>query len=103
MKDAKTITEFVKSLFANYSLCYSAYFYDYNENDERIPAPLFEDDVVIYTGYKEEEILDKINVLKSYEPIIIKFGRYVPNQKSHYDDVLGVNLASDNQYAKIIK
>ena len=46
MKDAKTITEFVKSLFANYSLCYSAYFYDYNENDERIPAPLFEDDVV---------------------------------------------------------
>lgn len=61
-----------------------------------------QDDVVIYTGYKEEEIIDKISVLKSYEPIIIKFGRYIPRQQPHYDEVLGVNLASDNQYAKII-
>lgn len=61
-----------------------------------------QDDVVIYTGYKEEEIIDKVSVLKSYEPIIIKFGRYVPGQQPHYDEVLGVNLASDNQYAKII-
>ena len=61
-----------------------------------------QDDVVIYTGYKEEEIIDKISVLKSYESIIIKFGRYIPRQQPHYDEVLGVNLASDNQYAKII-
>lgn len=61
-----------------------------------------DDDIVIYTGYKEEEIPDKVSILKSYEPVIIKFGRYVPNQKLHYDEVLGVNLASDNQYAKVI-
>jgi hypothetical protein len=61
-----------------------------------------DDDIVIYTGYKEEEIVDKVNVLKSYEPIIIKFGRYIPGQQSHYDEVLGINLASNNQYAKTI-
>lgn len=60
----------------------------------------FPDDIVIYTGYKEEEISDKIEWLSSYEPIIVKFGRYVPNQQPHYDEELGVKLASDNQYAK---
>lgn len=61
------------------------------------------DEVVIYTGYNEEEIQDKIEWLKAYGPIIIKFGRYIPRQQSHYDDVLGVNLASSNQYAKILQ
>lgn len=61
-----------------------------------------DDDVVIYTGYKEEELIDKIDRLKEFPNIIIKFGRYVPNSKSRYDDVLGVTLASDNQYAKKI-
>lgn len=61
-----------------------------------------DDDIIIYTGYKEEEIVDKVNVLKSYKPIIIKFGRYIPGQQSHYDEVLGINLASNNQYAKTI-
>lgn len=60
------------------------------------------DDVVIYVGYKEEEVLDKTEMLKEFPNIIIKFGRYVPNSKSRYDDVLGVTLASDNQYAKKI-
>jgi organic radical activating enzyme len=60
------------------------------------------DDIVIYTGYKEEEILDKIEWLDSYGPIIVKFGRFVPNQQPHYDEVLGVKLASDNQYAKVV-
>lgn len=46
MKDAKTITEFVQNVFFHYSLCYSAYFFDYNENDELVPAPIFEDDIV---------------------------------------------------------
>lgn len=59
-----------------------------------------EDDIVIYTGHKEEEIAHSVNWLNQFPNIIIKFGRFVPNQKSHYDDVLGVNLASDNQYAK---
>ena len=60
------------------------------------------DDIVIYTGYYLDEIADKIRVLTEYKNIIIKFGRFVPNQKKHYDEVLGVYLASDNQYAKKI-
>lgn len=58
------------------------------------------DDVVIYTGYTEEEIKNKIERLKLYSPIVIKFGRYIPDMKPHFDDELGVYLASDNQYAK---
>lgn len=61
-----------------------------------------DDDVVIYTGYTEDEVADKIAVLSQYKNIIVKFGRYKPNQPSHYDDVLGVKLASPNQYAKRI-
>lgn len=60
------------------------------------------DDIVIYTGYKEEEIVNKIEILKQYKNIIVKFGRYIPNLDGHIDDVLGVKLASPNQYAKII-
>ena len=60
------------------------------------------DDIVIYTGYTEEEIKDYISKLKKFENIIIKFGRYIPNQKKHYDKILGISLASDNQYAKKI-
>lgn len=59
-----------------------------------------QDDIVIYTGYKEEEIERYINILKKYANIIIKFGRFIPNDTSHFDEVLGVNLASTNQYAK---
>ncbi len=61
-----------------------------------------EDDVVIYTGFKEEEISVSLFLLKKYKNIIIKFGRYIPNQEPHYDEVLGVYLASDNQYAERI-
>lgn len=61
-----------------------------------------DDDIVIYTGYKEEEIADEINWLSQFPNIIVKFGRFIPNQEQHYDEVLGVKLASDNQYAKKI-
>lgn len=62
-----------------------------------------DDDIVIYTGYTKCEIQDKIDILRTmYSNIVVKFGRFVPNQKSHYDDVLGVYLASDNQYAERI-
>ena len=62
-----------------------------------------DDDIVIYTGYKEEEISNLITMfLEGLPNIIVKFGRYIPNQQAHYDDVLGVSLASDNQYAKKI-
>ena len=67
-----------------------------------------DDDFVIYTGYTEEELNNKDNNeinflyenLKNYKNIIIKFGRFIPNQDSHHDEVLGVELASNNQYAK---
>jgi organic radical activating enzyme len=58
------------------------------------------DDVVVYTGYKEEEIKNQIRYLGVYRNIIVKFGRFIPNQESHYDEVLRVNLASPNQYAR---
>lgn len=60
------------------------------------------DEVVIYTGYNEDEIKDKLEWLQYYGPIIIKFGRYIPNQQPHFDSILGVNLASDNQYARVV-
>ena len=60
------------------------------------------DPVVIYTGYNKDEISSKIEDLFKFSNIIIKFGRYIPNQKPHYDEILGVNLASDNQYAEVI-
>ena len=60
------------------------------------------DDIVIYTGYTEEELKDTIpyKIICQFDNIIVKFGRFRPNQMPHYDEVLGVNLASDNQYAK---
>lgn len=61
-----------------------------------------EDDIVIYTGYYEKEIYSMVEELKAYSNIVIKFGRYVPNQKPHFDKELGINLASDNQYGKRI-
>lgn len=61
-----------------------------------------DDDVVIYTGYNKDEITDKLDQLYQFPNIIIKFGRYIPGQQPHYDEVLGVNLASDNQYAERI-
>ena len=61
------------------------------------------DDVVIYTGYNEDESVDKYERLKDFKNVIIKFGRYKPNEQPHYDDVLGIELASSNQYAKQIR
>lgn len=59
-----------------------------------------DDDIVIYTGYNEDEIEDIVFQFKQYPNIYVKFGRFVPGQSSHFDEVLGVNLASDNQYGK---
>lgn len=61
-----------------------------------------QDDIVIYTGYYKEEIKEYIDRLKVFSNIIIKFGRYVPNHEKHFDEVLGIYLASDNQYAERI-
>lgn len=60
------------------------------------------DPVVIYTGYKEEEVEKMLgwNFIQWQGNIYVKYGRYIPGQQPHYDEVLGVNLASDNQYAR---
>ena len=61
------------------------------------------DDFVIYTGYTEDEIQSDLYDIASLFPnIIVKFGRYIPDQEPHYDEVLGVKLASNNQYARRI-
>lgn len=72
------------------------------------------DDIVIYTGYTKEELkqmtietgLGTKNIIEHLKykngNIIIKFGRFIPNQPSHFDDILGVTLASPNQYAERI-
>ena len=56
-----------------------------------------EDEFVIYTGYYQSEISKVVDLLKPYKNIIFKFGRYKPNQSPHFDNVLGINLISDNQ------
>lgn len=66
-----------------------------------------DDDIVIYTGYTRDEIWDAIFPYLApkgflLDNIVIKWGRYIPNQEPHFDDILGVNLASDNQYAERI-
>ena len=60
------------------------------------------DDFVIYTGYYRNEIEDKIEKLKEFPNIVIKYGRYIPNHEKHYDEVLGIYLVSNNQYAERI-
>ena len=75
------------------------------------------DPIIIYTGYTEEELesghfgtVNDVNIQKQYwnnvknsGNIIVKFGRYRPNDKPHYDNILGVLLASNNQYAREYK
>lgn len=58
-----------------------------------------DDDVVIYTGYYPEEKDLEVKYLSTFKNIIIKFGRYMPDRPSRHDDVLGIDLISDNQYA----
>lgn len=61
-----------------------------------------QDDIVIYTGYYPEEIPDVIDELKKYPNIIMKFGRFCPDQPKHFDEILGVELANPHQYAEKI-
>lgn len=71
-----------------------------------------DNDFIVYTGYNKPELEEMksptwstasyIFRLKQFSNIIIKYGRYVPNQEAHYDEILGISLASDNQYAEKI-
>lgn len=57
------------------------------------------DTVIIYTGFYPQEITEQLSLLEQFQNIIVKFGRYIPNDEPKYDDVLGITLASKNQYA----
>ena len=61
------------------------------------------DTFVIYTGYYPYEILRKLKLLNEFDNIIIKFGRYKQNTPSKFDEILGIELSSDNQYALNLK
>ena len=56
------------------------------------------DDIVIYTGYEPEEIIEEIQGIWHFPNMYFKFGRYIPEKPSRFDEILGVTLASDNQY-----
>ena len=63
------------------------------------------DNFVIYTGYYEDELQEEIKFIESFVKeydgkIIVKFGRFIPDQESRWNRILGVELASPNQYAK---
>lgn len=62
------------------------------------------DNIILWTGYTKEECEDLIFLIKKmgWNNIIIKYGRYIPNRPSRYDEVLGINLVSDNQYAEVL-
>ena len=62
-----------------------------------------DDPIIIYTGYNEGEDYITENSLRHYNNIIIKYGRFIKGHNPHYDELLGINLASDNQYAKVLK
>jgi len=61
--------------------------------------------IIIWTGYTKEECKDLIYLIKEkmkWSNIIMKYGRYVPGQESHYDELLGIKLANKEQYAEKI-
>ena len=48
-----------------------------------------------------EEVQERIKLLSKLDNIIVKFGRFIPDSPHIFDTVLGVTLASNNQYAKL--
>lgn len=59
-----------------------------------------DDDIIIYTGYYPDEISLYLNKLKIFKNIIIKFGRFIPDRPHKYNELLGIELASNNQFTK---
>ena len=73
---------------------------DLLETIEELQARAHPRRTVIYTGSTEEEVLVGHPQILSLSNLVIKYGRFVPDQPTHFDPILGVNLASPNQYAK---
>ena len=63
-----------------------------------------DDLIIIYTGYTDSDasITGQRQLLASFPNIIVKWGRFIMNQPHHTDPILGVKLASPNQYAERI-
>ncbi len=61
------------------------------------------DVIIIYTGYTADEpiVVEFIDWLTKNDinDVILKVGRYIPDGTKHIDPILGVPLASENQYA----
>ncbi len=60
------------------------------------------DPIIIYTGYNKGEDFITERDIRKFNNIIIKWGRYIIGDESHYDSVLGIKLSSNNQYAERI-
>ena len=60
------------------------------------------DVIIIYTGYNKEEVTKFIYQITQYNNIIIKWGRFILGHEPHYDEILGIKLASNNQHAEKI-
>lgn len=63
-----------------------------------------DDTIIIYSQYDECALEKQLEELSQYSNIIVKFGKMLcdSSRSMIYDDVLGVVLSSDNQYAKEI-
>ena len=81
----------------------SIFEYIINEIEEIAKKYVVKIDVIIYTGFYREEIEETIDSLSRNKSnkLIVKYGRFIPNSKKRYDNVLGVTLSSDNQYALV--
>ena len=58
-------------------------------------------DIIIYTGYYPSEVQHIYRTIRNIYKgkVIFKFGRFIPNRPHRFDEVLGVELSSDNQFA----
>lgn len=57
------------------------------------------DDIVIFSGYIRDEVHELVNSLYMFDNIIFKFGRYKPDLEPKHNELLGITLASSNQYS----
>ena len=58
------------------------------------------DTLVIYSGYEKTEVVEKFRWIYDFHNMVIKYGRFVPNAKHRFDEILGIELQSDNQFAE---
>lgn len=59
--------------------------------------------IIIYTGYNKGEYDSVEAALVNFTNIIVKWGRYILGDEPHYDKILGINLASNNQWSEYIE